>query len=78
MSNWKIIIDKMESKPDKSEIFILELVNYQYGYIGWCLENDDKVQAKKYLKRGFGGESKPVLPFKNPGFAPFFERGGGC
>ena len=29
---------------------LLELINYQYGYIGFCLGNNDKNQVKKYLK----------------------------
>ncbi len=40
----------MNAVPDKSNDFILELVNYQYGYIGYCLGYDKKSEAKKYLE----------------------------
>lgn len=52
MDNWKSIIDKMELQQKKTDEFLLELINYQYGYIGWCLNNNEKKQAKKYLKLG--------------------------
>lgn len=50
MDEWKNIIDKMQEKPSKTDQFLLELINYQYGYIGWCIGNDEMGQAKTYLK----------------------------
>jgi len=50
MDLWKSVIDRMNQVPDKSNEFILELVNYQYGYIGYCLGFDKKNEAKKYLE----------------------------
>jgi tetratricopeptide (TPR) repeat protein len=50
MDIWKNVIDRMNTVPDKSNEFILELVNYQYGYIGYCLGNDKKGEAKVYLE----------------------------
>jgi hypothetical protein len=50
MELWKKVIDRMESVPQKSDEFLLELVNYQYGYIGYCLGFDKKDEAKKYLE----------------------------
>jgi len=49
MKNWKSIIDKMQAMPDKTTEFTLELVNYQYGYIGWCIGMKKYGDAKKYL-----------------------------
>jgi tetratricopeptide (TPR) repeat protein len=49
MELWKSVIDHMDTVPDKSNEFILELVNYQYGYIGYCLGYDKKSEARKYL-----------------------------
>lgn len=49
MESWKIVIDRMNSVPDKSNEFILELVNYQYGYIGYCIGYNKKNEARKYL-----------------------------
>lgn len=50
MDNWKSVIDEMEAKNEKSDEYLLELINYQYGYIAWCIGNDEKKQAKSYLK----------------------------
>jgi len=49
MDMWKNVIDRMESINMKSNEQILELVNYQYGYIGYCLAFDKEDEAKKYL-----------------------------
>lgn len=50
MDAWKTVIDELEQKSDKSDALLLELINYQYGYIGYCIETNNKKQAKKYLK----------------------------
>ena len=50
MEVWKTTIDEMEAKEKKSDELLLELINYQYGYIGWSLGNNEKKQAKEYLK----------------------------
>ncbi|MCX6237142.1 MAG: hypothetical protein NTY07_06210 [Bacteroidia bacterium] len=50
MPVWKNIIDQLNSQPEKSNELLLELVNYQYGYIGWCLTNNRKDEALEYLK----------------------------
>ncbi len=50
MPVWKSLIDQLNSKSDKSNELLLELVNYQYGYIGWCLEKNRKDEALDYLK----------------------------
>lgn len=49
MANWKSVIDKMHGVKQKSPGFITELVNYQYGYIAWCVGNNKNDEAKKYL-----------------------------
>ena len=54
MPVWKSIIDQINSSPGKSNEVILELLNYQYGYIGWCLGNDRKDEAAVYLKLADG------------------------
>jgi len=50
MPVWKNIIDELNRQPEKTSELLLELVNYQYGYIGWCLENGQKDEAIIYLK----------------------------
>ena len=50
MPVWKNLIDHLHTLPDKSNEQLLELINYQYGYIGWCLGKDQKDEALVYLK----------------------------
>ncbi len=49
MGLWKEVIDNMQKKQDKTDSFMLELVNYQYGYIGWCIGSERYDEAKRYL-----------------------------
>ena len=49
MDKWKSVIDEMSDFNPKSNDFLLELLNYQYGYIGWCVGNKKNSEAKKYL-----------------------------
>lgn len=49
MESWKIIIDQMHEHEKPSESFHLEHINYHYGYIAWCLGNEKKELAEKYL-----------------------------
>jgi len=49
MDRCKSVIDRMASIPDKDNELLLELVNYQYGYIGYCIGFDRKDEARKYL-----------------------------
>jgi len=50
MPVWKTVIDQLNNKAGKSNDQRLELLNYQYGYIGWCLGNHRKDEALIYLK----------------------------
>jgi tetratricopeptide (TPR) repeat protein len=50
MARWKVIIDKMASEKSSNPAVILELVNYQYGYIGWSIGNKREAEAKEYLE----------------------------
>jgi tetratricopeptide (TPR) repeat protein len=49
MAVWKTCIDRMETVKPGDNDFLLELVNYQYGYIGWCIGNRKNKEAAKYL-----------------------------
>jgi tetratricopeptide (TPR) repeat protein len=49
MAKWKGIIDTMEAEKNRNNDFLAELVNYQYGYIAWCIGNKKNDEAKKYL-----------------------------
>jgi len=50
MPKWKTTIDKMNLQRTKTNDFILELLNYQYGYIAWCIGNDYTNVAETYLE----------------------------
>lgn len=50
MPKWKSTIDQMNLQSSKTNDIVLELVNYQYGYIAWCLGNEKDEEAEKYLK----------------------------
>lgn len=50
MKEWKTAIDEIENNKSGSPVLLPELINYEYGYIGWCLGNDKKKQAKHYLE----------------------------
>jgi tetratricopeptide (TPR) repeat protein len=54
MSMWKSLIDGLNQKSEKSDSMLLELVNYQYGYIGWCLEKNRNDEALVYVKLAEG------------------------
>lgn len=49
MIDWQIVIDSMEQNKTENTGYLSELVNYQYGFIGYCLAEDDDKKAKHYL-----------------------------
>jgi hypothetical protein len=51
MQAWKQTIDKMEASNNKSNEFLLELINYQYGYTAWCLGQKNEKEAEVYLEK---------------------------
>ena len=50
MSAWKTTIDEMQ-EAEKSVDLRADLLNYQYGYIGWCIGVGNEKEAKTYLKK---------------------------
>lgn len=50
MAGWKHTISQMNAKRNGSESYLLELVNYQYGYIAWCIGNKKENEAKQWLQ----------------------------
>lgn len=52
MAQWERIIIEMNLQKGKNNDFVLELLNYQYGYIAWCLENSKVDLARQYLDQG--------------------------
>ena len=49
---WKNVLDDMHQQKNKSNDFKLELLNYAYGYIGWCIAKKNYTLAKQYLEMG--------------------------
>lgn len=49
MDMWENVIDSMEQNKTENVDYLSELLNYQYGYIGFCLAEDDDKKAKHYL-----------------------------
>jgi len=49
MASWKTIIDRLQQQEKKSSDMLLSLVNYQYGYIGWCIGMDKVKEAENYI-----------------------------
>jgi tetratricopeptide (TPR) repeat protein len=49
MQKWKSIIDRMNTVKTNETHFLPELINYQYGYIAWCIGNNRNEEARKYL-----------------------------
>jgi tetratricopeptide (TPR) repeat protein len=52
MNRWKKTIDEMDQQKSKSNDFRLELLNYQYGYIAWCIGNKKNEIAETYIALG--------------------------
>jgi|WetSurSiteA1Bulk_404760.scaffolds.fasta_scaffold00478_3 tetratricopeptide (TPR) repeat protein len=59
MDLWRNIIEEMEAIKDKSNELLMELVNYQYGYIGYCIRFGKEEEAKKNL--GFAQKNIEIL-----------------
>jgi hypothetical protein len=49
MQKWKSVMDRMSSAKSKDPDFLLELINYQYGYIAWCIGNNRNEEALQNL-----------------------------
>ena len=54
MEQWKNVIDRMEAMKRRTNEMTLELLNYQYGYIGYCLDFNKKDEAKEYFSLASG------------------------
>jgi tetratricopeptide (TPR) repeat protein len=49
MDLWKAVIDRIESAKPADNEAILELINYEYGYVGYCISFKKEKEAEKYL-----------------------------
>ncbi len=73
MDAWKMLIDEVERKDDKSDSLLLELINYQYGYIGYCIGESDKNQAKSYLELAENNLEKLEKSALNPSYVHAYK-----
>lgn len=51
MDSWKVVIDEMFESQNRSKENVTELLNYQYGYIGWSISKKQYTQAKILIKK---------------------------
>jgi hypothetical protein len=63
MRQWKSVIDRMNTANTKDTDYLLELINYQYGYIAWCIGNNRNEEAGKYLD--LAEKNITLLPLDN-------------
>jgi tetratricopeptide (TPR) repeat protein len=50
MEQWQRVVDDMDRQKTPTNEFRCELLNYQYGYIAWCIGNKKYDMAKRYLE----------------------------
>jgi tetratricopeptide (TPR) repeat protein len=53
MKKWKAAMDSIEAIKHKSNKELLDLLNYQYGYIAWNLGKKNTKEADKYLIKAY-------------------------
>lgn len=51
MQQWKQVLEQLETQKHKTQQEELHLLNYQYGYIAWCISQKSNQEAKQYIKR---------------------------
>lgn len=51
MQQWKQLMDSIEFAGLKTVEDTLELINYQYGYVAWCIDTGNNADAEKYMKK---------------------------
>lgn len=49
--NGKKTMDSLENVNPKTNNEKLDLINYQYGYIAWCIDKDKEDEAEFYMEK---------------------------
>ena len=49
MNKWKLTMDSLGKVQKNSQKEILDIVNYEYGYIGWCIGRKNSAAAQKHM-----------------------------
>lgn len=50
MEEWKKEIDALQAFGSDNNDILFNLLDYQYGYVAWCIGNERKTEAKIYLE----------------------------
>ena len=50
MERWESVMIEMENRDSLSIQDKLNLINFEYGYIAWCIANDMENEAEKWLE----------------------------
>lgn len=53
MGNWKTILDRIQNIENPSNFTRYELLEFQYGYIAWCLGTKKEKEAEGYLEKAW-------------------------
>ncbi|HDR90336.1 MAG TPA: hypothetical protein ENN63_12020 [Bacteroidetes bacterium] len=51
MVAWKSAMDSLDAVQRKTNKDKLDLINYQYGYVAWCIDRDKKKEAERYMEK---------------------------
>jgi len=49
MENWGSAIKNMAEQKHNNTEYIIELINYQYGYIAWCIDHKKEREAGYFI-----------------------------
>ena len=53
MTRWQSIVEQLDQQKPTSNQEKLNALNYQYGYIAWCISQEKKDEAKHYLRAAY-------------------------
>jgi tetratricopeptide (TPR) repeat protein len=51
MGQWKRVLNEVHQQKNPSPAQVLERVNFQYGYIAWCIGNKKTSEAREWIPR---------------------------
>ncbi len=51
MSQWKQVLNEVHLQKSPTSVQLLERVNFQYGYIAWCIGNKKNTEAREWIPR---------------------------
>lgn len=51
MDDWEVVLNTMEDTNNPTPAFQLAFLNFQYGYIAWCIGTDRTRQARYWMTK---------------------------